>query len=173
MFHKCTKNMLTSDFIIIIINGVKLIEFGLFSHERFSHQYSRQKRKYNNKDQRYFTNHCKFLILHCINYTIKYHAWALSQTKNNVLKSIQFTSILLSTFQNSSNRSWRFLCEMDNWQKAFCLILSWGYCQRFSLLQVSVKPRAGFEHAQNLFQTEWKCAELITTSPPCHREEVS
>ena len=41
-------------------------------------------------------------------------------------------------------------CGMVDRQKAFILISSRDHCQRFSPLQISDTPRAGFEPAQNL-----------------------
>ena len=49
-----------------------------------------------------------------------------------------------------STESFGSFCGMFDRKKAFSLISSRGHCQRFSPLQISDMPRAGFEPAQNV-----------------------
>ena len=59
-----------------------------------------------------------------------------------------------------------FCGMVDQW-KVLSLISSQDHCQRFSPLQISEMPQAGFEPAQNLSSgfIEWNCAAVITTTP--------
>ena len=65
---------------------------------------------------------------------------------------------------------WLFFCDMVDQQKVFNLIASPDHCQRSSPSRISHKPRAGFEHSQNLSSglVEWSCAVVITSTPRRH-----
>ena len=59
---------------------------------------------------------------------------------------------------------------VEQW-KVLTLISSQNHCLRFSPLQISDMPLAGFEPAQNLSSgfVEGSCAEVITNTPWCHK----
>ena len=59
---------------------------------------------------------------------------------------------------------------VEQW-KVLSLISSQNHCLRFSPLQISDMPLAGFEPAQNLSSgfVEGSCAEVITNTPWCHK----
>ena len=58
---------------------------------------------------------------------------------------------------------------MVDLRKALSFISSWDHCQRFSTSQISDKPRAGFEAAQNMSSdfVEGIFPVVITTTPRC------
>ena len=61
----------------------------------------------------------------------------------------------------------RYSFGMVDWQKAFSLIFSWGYCQRSSPSWNSDMPQAGFEAAQNLSSGLVE-SRMLDTLAVCH-----